>query len=97
MRHVGKSRRDLWENLDRPALLPLPEKRYTFIDWKKVGSVNIDYHVEFQHHFYSVPYTLVRQEVWVRASNGTVEILCRGKRVASPREMRAANKEIGIR
>lgn len=83
MRHVGKSRRELWETVDLPALLPLPERRYEFVSWKKVNSVNIDYHVEFEHHFYSVPHALTRHEVWVRAGTETVEILHRGKRVAS--------------
>jgi transposase len=83
MRHVGKSRRELWETIDRPALKPLPEKRYEFITWKKITSVNIDYHVELEAHFYSVPHALIGQEVWIRASTQSVEILHRGKRVAS--------------
>lgn len=57
MRHVGKSRRELFETLDRPALKPLPPTRYEYAEWKK-AKVNIDYHIEFDHHFYSVPHTL---------------------------------------
>jgi transposase len=83
MRHVGKSRRELWEAIDRPALLPLPKTRYLFCTWKKVNSVNIDYHVELEHHFYSVPHALTGKTVWIRASYTTVEILHAGKHVAS--------------
>ena len=59
------SRRELFEELERPALKPLPAKRYELAEWKKV-TVNIDYHVEFDRHYYSVPYTLVRQKLEVQ-------------------------------
>jgi transposase len=82
MRHVGKSRQELFESLDRPALQPLPPTRYEFCEWKK-ATVNIDYHVEFDRHYYSVHHALIQNEVWIRAADHTVEILHRGKRVAS--------------
>jgi transposase len=56
--------------------------------WKRAG-VNIDYHVEFEGHYYSVPHALVRQEVELRITRGTIEILARGRRVSShPRSYR---------
>lgn len=76
------SRPSLFEELDRPALRPLPAQRYEFAEWKK-ARVNIDYHVEVDHNYYSVPYTLVHKEVEVRLTLGTVEVLFRGHRVAS--------------
>jgi transposase len=82
MRHVKKSRRQLWEELDRPALKPLPETRYEFAHWKK-EKLNIDYHVEFDEHFYSAPYRLTGQEVWTRGTTTTIEIFHKNKRVAS--------------
>jgi transposase len=82
MRHVKESRRSLYERLDRPALQPLPATRYEYADWKQV-KVNIDYHVSFGDHFYSVPYTLVGETLWCRASHRTVELLHQGKRIAS--------------
>jgi transposase len=82
MRHLGKSRRELFESLDRPALKALPATRYEFAEWK-TARVNIDYHVEFDHHCYSVPYALVQQESKIRATAQTVEIFIKGKRVAS--------------
>src|SRR5690606_40698893 len=54
MRHVKESRRSLYERLERPALKPLPARPYEDADWKQV-KVNIDYHVSFDDHFYSVP------------------------------------------
>jgi transposase len=50
----GVSRRDLFERYDRPALQPLPAERFVHGDWLK-ARVNIDYHVEVEHHYYSVP------------------------------------------
>jgi transposase len=82
MRHLGKSRRELFESLDRPALQSLPATRYEFCEWKK-ASVNIDYHVEFDKHYYSVHHSLIQSEIMIRAASHTVEILHRGKRVAS--------------
>jgi transposase len=77
------SRRDLFEDLERPALRPLPQTPYEFSTWKKV-TVNIDYHVQGpDHRFYSVPYQLVRQKLDLRASATTVEVFNGGRRVAS--------------
>ena len=56
MRHLGQSRRELFESLDKPALAPLPVQPYEFARWKK-ARVHIDYHVSFEKHYYSVPYT----------------------------------------
>lgn len=82
MRVYGASRRELFERLDKPALGRLPEARFETCEWK-TARVNIDYHVEYDHHFYSVPSTLLRQEVDIRATATTVEIYVRGERVAS--------------
>jgi transposase len=81
MAHLGKSRRQLFEELDQPELRPLPEKAYEFAIWK-TATVNIDYHVAFEKHFYSVPYTLLHQQVEIRASERMVEIFCKGQQVA---------------
>jgi len=76
------SRKSLFQSLDQPALKALPAERYQYGEWK-TARVNIDYHIEFDHHCYSVPYALTRQEVEVRATAATVEIFHRGVRVAS--------------
>ena len=84
MRTYNASRRELYARLDKPALSPLPEQSFEAAAWKKV-SLNIDYHIEFDHHLYSAPHTLLRQELWVRASTRTIEILHADTRVASRR------------
>jgi len=80
MQQMGKSRKELFEELDKPALRPLPERPYEYAAWK-TAKVNIDYHVEFDGHFYSAPYTLVRQEVRIRATESLVAIFHNGKQV----------------
>ena len=76
------SRATLFAQLDQPALKPLPATRYQFGEWK-TARVNIDYHIEVERHYYSVPYALVHLEVDVHLTAETVEILHRGVRVAS--------------
>jgi transposase len=79
---VGVSRRTLFEHLDRPALKPLPPTRYELAEWK-VCRVNIDYHIEIDHTFYSVPYQLVHERVEARFTASTVELFFKGRRVAA--------------
>jgi len=81
-RHLGASRRALFEELDRPALGALPQDPYVFSAWKQC-TVGRDYHVEVDGHHYSVPHNLLREKVWARFTERTVEVLHRGKRVAS--------------
>jgi transposase len=82
MRGWGLSRRALYEQLDRPALQPLPAEPYEYAEWKRCR-VGLDYHVEIARHYYSVPHALLRHEVEVRITAATIEIFHRGKRVAS--------------
>jgi transposase len=79
---IAGTRRSLFEALDRPALRPLPVQSYEFATWKS-ATVNIDYHVDVDHHYYSVPYQLVRQRCETRLTATTVEAFHRGHRVAS--------------
>jgi transposase len=81
MPQYGKSRRQLFEEIDQPELRPLPEKPYQFALWK-TAKVNIDYHVSFEKHFYSVPHTLILQQVEIKATERMVEIFHKGKQVA---------------
>jgi len=79
---MNATRRELFERLDKPALAPLPQSRYEYAEWR-TAKVNIDYHVAVAKHFYSVPYQLVRQQVEVRMTTSTVEILYKNRRIAS--------------
>jgi transposase len=81
-RKLAGNRATLFAQLDRPALKPLPSTRYEFGAWT-LARVNIDYHIEVEKHYYSVPYALVHQEVDARLTADTLEILYRGVRVAS--------------
>jgi len=76
------SRQSLCELLDRPALRLLPAQPYAYAEWTLVR-VNIDYHVEVDGHDYSVPYSLVKQQLEVRLSAQVVEIFSKGTRVDS--------------
>lgn len=87
MQRLGVSRRQQYEQLDRPALQPLPNVRYEIAEWAH-ATVNIDYHVLVDRNFYSVPYQLVHERVEVRYSAACVEVLFKGKRVASHTRLR---------
>ena len=82
-------RHQVWEQMDRPALQALPEQRYELAEWKEVG-VNVDYHVDVDGHYYSVPYRLIGQRVTARFTRTTVEIFHKSQRVAT--HMRSAQK-----
>ena len=83
-RHLGASRQQLFEMLDRPAMPPLPPEPFVHADWRKV-TVGADYHVRLEGHHYSVPHELIRQPLWARLTATTVEIFRAGKRVACHR------------
>ena len=91
MEHLGRSRRQFFEMLDQPALKPLPEQPYEFAVWKK-AHVNIDYHIQFEKHYYSVPYTLIHEELYVRAAESTIEIFFKNRRVASHRRVNSPGR-----
>jgi len=82
MKHLGASRRELFERLDRPALRALPPNRYEMAQWKD-AAVNIDYHVGVDHNFYSVPHQLGGERVDTRATARVIEIFFRSHRIAS--------------
>lgn len=82
MRRYGKSRRELFEQLDHPALKPLPAQRFTYAEWKRVR-VNIDYHIAIDRHCYSAPFQLARTDLEARITANTVELFQKGQRVAA--------------
>jgi transposase len=81
MRRLGVSRRDLFLELDHPALKPLPAQAYEYAEWR-LRRVSLDYHVDIDGHYYSVPYRLIRDQVEARLTTRTVEIFHKGERVA---------------
>lgn len=82
MRRLKKSRRELFEAVDRPSALPLPARPYEYAEWYK-SRVNVDYHIEVDHHYYSVPFQLLREKVDVRLTATTLEAFRKGERVTA--------------
>jgi transposase len=82
MRHLGLSRRQLFDSVELPAMQPLPDCNYEYAEWS-LARVGIDYHVQIAGFYYSVPYALLRQQVDIRLTERTVEIFHRGQRVAA--------------
>jgi len=91
MRTYGASRKELFERHERAHLLPLPAARFICGEWKTV-TVNIDYHVEFDHHYYSAPHALLHEVLDLRATDATIELYRRGERVASHARSSARGK-----
>lgn len=81
MKHLGASRRQIFEEIEKDALKALPLERFSIPTWK-VAKVNVDYHVELEGHYYSVPYRFVGKAVDIKATSSTVEIFEGGKRIA---------------
>jgi len=81
MRRLGVSRRDLFRELDYPALKSLPAELYEYAEWqpRRVGR---DYHVDIDGHYYSVPYRLIRERLDARITERTIELFCKGERIA---------------
>ena len=93
MQGIGKSRNQLFAELDQPALKALPRERFLLQEWKK-AKVHIDYHVAVQGSWYSVPYTLIGKEVMVCLTATMVAILHNGQRVAA--HARTHNKNVYV-
>jgi transposase len=91
MQKLGVSRRELFETVDRPAIRPLPPNRYELAKWSS-PLVNIDYHVEVDHNFYSVPYQLLGEKLEARLTRTTVEIFFKSKRVTSHQRLRGRGR-----
>ena len=82
IRRLGVTRRQLLEEVDRPALKSLPVEPYEFHEWRTCR-VGIDYHVEIAAHYYSVPHRFARAEVDARLTARTIEIFLKGERIAA--------------
>jgi transposase len=60
----------------------MPAEPYVFAEWKECR-VGLDYHVEIEKHYYSVPHQLLRETVWARITARTIEVFHCGQRVAA--------------
>ena len=84
LRKLKQSRRELFERFDLPNALSLPDKPYQYAEWK-LATVNIDYHIEVDKHFYSVPYKLIHDKLDVRLTAHTVEAFQKSEAGGRPR------------
>lgn len=82
LRRLGRSRKELFETIDGSNALPLPKRPYEYAEWL-TAKVNIDYHIEVDHHYYSVPFRLLRERLDIRLTATTVEAFHKGERVAA--------------
>jgi len=82
MRRLKKSRRELFESMERPGALPLPAHPYEYAEWLK-ARVGFNYHVELEEHSYSVPFQLLHEKLDIRLTATTIEAFRKGERVAA--------------
>jgi len=82
MRRLKKSRREIFEGMERPSALPLPARPYEYAEWLK-ARVGFNYHVEVREHSYSVPFQLLREKLDIRLTATTIEAFRKGERVAA--------------
>ncbi len=90
-RKLDTTRARLFESLEKPMLKPLPSEPFPFVKWKTVR-VNIDYHVEIEGHYYSVPYQYVHEAVEARILETSIEIIRKGHRIATHVRSNVAGK-----
>jgi transposase len=81
LRRLGRTRRQLLEEIDRPHLKPLPAEPYALAEWR-IRRAGLDYHVEIDGHYYSVPYRFARAELEARLTATTIELFHKGERIA---------------
>ena len=78
-----KGTRQQWfTSIDRPALMPLPKHAYQYTDIK-TAKVNVDYHIQYDQHLYSVPHHLVGERLELHAKERLIELYFQGKCVTS--------------
>jgi transposase len=82
LRRAMKSRRELFESIDRPSALPLPQRLYEYAEWYK-AKVQLNYHIEVDRHYYSVPYQLLHEKIDIRLTAAVIEAFYKGERIAA--------------
>lgn len=76
------SRYSHFKAYEEKALKPLPASPYDYALFKRL-KVTPDYHIPYEQHYYSVPYTYVGEKVELRITAHTLEVLAKGQRIAS--------------
>jgi len=81
-KQLNGTRQQWFESLDKPALMPLPKHIYQYTDIKTV-KVNVDYHIQYDQHLYSVPHHLVGEKLALHAKDNLIELYFHNKRITS--------------
>ncbi len=76
------NRLQAFEQIDKPALKPLPRHAYEYTEIKIV-KVNIDYHIEYEQHFYSVPHHLVGETLELHAGDKVIQMFFKNKLITT--------------
>jgi hypothetical protein len=79
---MSGTRRSVFLETEKGKLLPLPSQRYEFATWKKMKCA-FDYHIQYEEHYYSVPYQYVGKQVEIRSTARVIEVFHEGERIAS--------------
>jgi len=87
VKHLQKSRTELFEEIDAPYLNPLPMNNYVYKQFK-IAKVNQDYHIAIEKCNYSVPFKYIKEEVEVRYSTQSVYIYHKHKLIATHPRLR---------
>ena len=82
LRKAKKCRRELFEAIDQPSALPLPQRLYEYAEWYK-AKVQLNYHIEVDRHYYSVPYQLLHEKIDIRLTAAVIEAFHKGGRIAA--------------
>ena len=87
IKHLQKSRTELFEEIDKPYLNPLPMNSYVYKQFK-IARVNQDYHITLEKCNYSVPFKYIKEEVVVRYSTQSVYVYHKHKLIATHPRLR---------
>ena len=82
MSGYGMSRQQRFEQVEKRVLRPLPKYPFVLAEWKQ-ASVNLDYHIDVERHYYSVPYWFVKRKVNVKITEKLIEIFFENQRIAT--------------
>lgn len=90
MRHLGASRKELWEKYEKPELKELPNVIFEIPTWK-IAKVSIDYHIECGRHYYSVPFRYVGAEVRIKLTRSLIEVFHQSEIISTHKRVENAH------
>jgi len=82
MQKLKKSRLELFLSVDKPNARPLPQTAHVIREWFS-PSINIDYHIEVEKRYYSVPWNYYGKKVKACIENGVLSVFYKEKCIAT--------------